>query len=103
MKVTQPLESLKKNMSWVAHVPVWAVRVVGILEILGGLGLILPAVTHIAPILTAIAAAALVLTMIGAIITHVVLKETNRSIAPLVLLILALFLAYGRFFMVHLT
>ena len=103
MKATQPRTALQKNMTWVEHVPAWAVRLVGILEILGGLGLILPAVTHIAPILVAIAATCLVLTMIGAIITHVALKETSRSIAPLVLLLLALFVAYGRFVVVPLT
>ncbi len=97
MKVSQPIANLKKNMSWVEAAPVGAVRTIGVLEILGALGLILPAVTHILTWLTPVAAIGLVLTMIGAMILHIRLKETNRLVAPIVLLILALIIVYGRF------
>lgn len=97
MKVSQPIDRLKKNMSWVESYSPAIVRLVGILEILGALGLILPAITHILPWLTPIAAIGLVLTMIGAVIVHLQRKETSHLAAPIVLLILALVIVYGRF------
>jgi len=103
MKASQPINNLKKNMSWVESTPVWGVRTIGILEILGGLGLILPAVTRILTWLTPVAAIGLALTMIGAIILHIRLNETNRVVAPIVLLLLALIIVYGRFAVVPLT
>ena len=71
MKVSQPIDNLKKNMGWVAHTTPPIVRLIGTLEILGGLGLILPAVTGILPWLTPVAAVGLVLTMIGAATVHI--------------------------------
>jgi uncharacterized membrane protein YphA (DoxX/SURF4 family) len=103
LKATQPIEKLKGNMGWVTHTTPAIVRLVGVLEILGGLGLILPAVTHILPWLTAVAAIGLALTMIGAIIVHVRLNETARSAAPLVLLLLSLLIVIGRFAIVPLS
>jgi uncharacterized membrane protein YphA (DoxX/SURF4 family) len=100
MKVSQPIDKLKKNMNWTTP---GIVRLVGTLEILGGLGLILPAVTHILPWLTPVAAVGLVLTMIGAAIVHVRLKEFSGLAAPIVLLLLALFIVYGRFLLVPLS
>jgi len=103
MKVSQPIDKLKKNMNWTAHTTPGIVRLVGTLEILGGLGLILPAVTHTLPWLTPVAAVGLVLTMIGAAIVHVRLKEFSGLAAPIVLLLLALFIVYGRFLLVPLS
>ena len=97
MKVTQPVEKLRKAMSWTNHASVRSVRLVGILEILGALGLILPAVTGILPWLTPVAAIGLVLTMIGAAIVHIRLKEFAQLGVPLILFLLALFIVYGRF------
>nr|HET6902577.1 DoxX family protein [Ktedonobacteraceae bacterium] len=103
MKVTQPVNNLKKNMNWVAHTPPRIVRLIGTLEILGGIGLILPAVTGILPWLTPVAAVGLVLTMIGAATTHIRLKEFSALAAPIVLLLLALFIVVGRFLLVPLS
>ncbi len=100
MKASQPIEKLKQRMSWVDHVTPNIVRLVGILEILGALGLILPVATNILPWLTPIAALGLVLTMVGAIIVHLRLKEAKVVIAPLILLLLALFIALGHFMLV---
>ena len=96
MKTFQPIENLKKNMGWVATFPPAFVRFVGIAEILGGIGLILPAVTHILPWLTIAAAVGLVIAMIGAVILHASRKEYAGLGAPLVLLLLALFIVLGR-------
>lgn len=103
MKVSQPIDKLKTNMGWVTHTTPAIVRLVGALEILGGLGLLLPGLTHILPILTALAALGLVATMVGAIIVHFRLNEASRSVAPLILLLLALFIVIGRFAIVPLS
>jgi uncharacterized membrane protein YphA (DoxX/SURF4 family) len=97
LKATQSVDKLKANMSWVTHTSAGIVKLVGVLEILGAIGLILPAATRILPWLTPVAAIGLVLTMIGAAIVHIRLKETSTLGAPLVLLLLALFIVIGRF------
>ncbi len=103
MKVSQPIDKLKTNMGWVTHTTPAIVRLVGALEILGGLGLLLPGLLHILPVFTALAAAGLVLTMIGAIIVHFRLNEASRSVAPLILLLLALVVVVGRVAIVPLS
>jgi uncharacterized membrane protein YphA (DoxX/SURF4 family) len=103
MKVSQPIDKLKKNMGWVTHTTPGIVKLVGALEILGGLGLLLPGLTHVLPILTAIAAIGLVLTMIGAAIVHIRLKETAALAVPIILLLLSLFIVIGRFAIVPLS
>ncbi|SRR5258708_5559076 len=97
MKVSQPVEKLQQRMSWTKHVAPGIIRLVGALEILGAIGLILPVATRILPWLTPVAAIGLVLTMIGAIIVHLRLKEARQVSAPLVLLLLSLFIALGYF------
>ncbi|MBE2222148.1 MAG: DoxX family protein [Anaerolineae bacterium] len=101
MKATQSKEAMiEKGLDWVEGLPLGAVRTIGIVEILGAIGLILPALTGILPWLTPLAAIGLALTMIGAIILHVSRKEYQGAIANLVLLLMALFVAYGRFVLV---
>jgi uncharacterized membrane protein YphA (DoxX/SURF4 family) len=98
MKLTQPYEKLGKTMGWVTHFQPPAVRLIGAAEALGALGLILPAATHIAPILTPIAATGLAVAMIGAVITHVRLRDPISMMAPAaVLLVLSAVVAWGRF------
>lgn len=97
LKVTQPKEKMAKNMEWVKVTPTWAIRLLGILEILGAIGLILPIVTGILPWLTALAAVGLVLVMVGAIILHGRQREFPQLGGTVVILLLALFVVYGRF------
>src|SRR5437588_7534125 len=103
MKVTQPIAKLAKNMGFVEDFAPWIVRLIGSLEILGAIGLILPAVTGILPWLTPLAATGLVFTMIGALITHGRRGEYSQIGINVVLLLLALFVAYGRFVIVPIS
>ncbi len=103
MKVTQPIDRLEARMGWVKSVGPRGVRLIGSLEILGAIGLILPAVTGNLPWLTPVAAACLALTMIGAMITHGRRGEYSQIGVNLVLLLLALFVAYGRFAIVPIS
>lgn len=100
MKATQPREKLAKNLAWANGFSDNQVRIIGVLEFLAGVGLILPMLTNILPILTPLAAVGLVLTMIGAMITHVRRGENSMLVVNGVLLLLALFVAYGRFVLV---
>ena len=97
MKVSQPIDKLETRMGWVKSVGPRGVRLIGSLEILGAIGLILPAVTGILPWLTPLAAACLALTMIGAMITHGRRGEYSQIGINVILLLLTLFVAYGRF------
>ena len=97
MKATQPKEKLAANMAWVNDFSTSQVRLIGIVEILGAIGLILPAATGILPILTPLAAVGLALVMIGAAMTHRRRGESQMIPINAVLLLLAAFVAYGRF------
>lgn len=96
-KVLTPREKLRERMAWVDDFSQTSVRLIGTAEILGALGLILPAAAGIAPILTPIAAVGLVIIMIGAAITHVRRKEPAIVPVNIVLLVLAVIVAWGRF------
>ena len=97
-KLSQPREKLVKNMAWVEDFSQGAVRVIGALEVLGAIGIVLPTLTKVLPWLTPLAALGLVLTMIGAALTHLRRQEYGPIAVTAVLLILAAFVAYGRFF-----
>jgi hypothetical protein len=85
-------------MAWVEDFSQGAVRLIGTLEVLGAVGLVLPALTGALPWLTPLAAAGLVLLMIGAALTHLRRTEYGNIAVNAVLLILAAFVVYGRFF-----
>jgi uncharacterized membrane protein len=96
-KVVTPKSKLRDRMTWVDSFSDTGVKLIGVAEVLGGLGLILPAATGIAPILTPIAAVGIAIVMIGAVITHQRRKE-NAQVAPsAILLVIALIIAWGRF------
>jgi uncharacterized membrane protein len=97
MKSTQPKEKLAERMTWVNDFSLGTVRFVGIAELLGGLGLILPWATGIATILTPLAASGLALTMVLAALYHLRKREYALIVPNIVLLALSLFVAIGRF------
>ncbi|GAA2724630.1 DoxX family protein [Actinocorallia aurantiaca] len=97
MKSTQPREKLAAQLPWVEDFSTPVVRFIGAVELAAALGLILPAATGIAPILTPLAATGLVIVMVGAIIIHVRRKESGAIVFNAVLLLAAAFVAWGRF------
>lgn len=98
-KLATPKAKLESNarMGWVEDFSQGAVRGIGAAEVLGAIGLIVPEATGIAPILTPIAALGLVAIQAGAIVTHLRRKEPQVLPVNIVLLLLALFVAIGRF------
>jgi uncharacterized membrane protein YphA (DoxX/SURF4 family) len=97
MKASQPREKLTERMTWVEDYSGPQVKLIGVVEVLGGLGLILPAWTGIAPILTPLAATGLAIVMVLAGLVHVRRKEFNGLPVNAVLFALAAFVAITRF------
>src|SRR3954466_119850 len=85
------------NLPWVKDVPRGLTTFIGVAELLGGLGLLLPALTGMLPWLTPLAAAGLALIMLLAIGFHATRREWSAIGFNTVLLLLAAFVAYGRF------
>ena len=96
MKLTMPLADLNDSMAWTADVPGTLVRLIGIAELFGALGLVLPSITRIRPRLTPLAAAALALVMGLATILHAARGEFSMLPATLVLGAGLAFVAWGR-------
>lgn len=97
MKATSPKRKLAANMPWVEDFSASTVKLIGTLEMLGALGLILPAALDIAVILTPLAATGLAVTMALAAVVHARRKETPMIAVNVVLLALAAFVAVMRF------
>jgi uncharacterized membrane protein YphA (DoxX/SURF4 family) len=98
MKLSVPKDKLvKSGQGWAQGFSRNSIRLIGFIEVLGAAGLILPAVTHIAPILVPLAAIGLVLVMVGAAIVHARRHEAMNIAVNVVLLALAAFVAWGSF------
>ncbi len=78
------------------HLPGLLIRFIGVCEVLGALGLILPGLLRIRPGLTPLAAAGLVIIMIGATVLTFAGDGIAPALFPLVVTLLAVFVAYGR-------
>ncbi|MEU3644998.1 DoxX family protein [Lentzea sp. NPDC034063] len=85
------------RMSWVGDFTDGQVKGIGAVEVAGAIGLVLPWLTGIAPILTPIAAIGLALVQVGAAITHIRRGEGATVPVNLVLCALAVFVAGVRF------
>ena len=96
MKLTQPLELLAANMPWVTASPAWLARFIGVAELAGAIGLVLPSVTRVAPRLTSLAAIGLVIIMVLASCVHLSRGEVGILPATFLLAGLAAFVAWGR-------
>ena len=97
-KLSQPKEKLLKNWTWVEDLSQRTVRIIGVLEVLGAIGIVVPALTGIVPWLTPLAALGLVPLMLGAALTHLRRTEYGYITMNAVLLILAAFVVWGLFF-----
>jgi uncharacterized membrane protein len=97
-KLLRPKAALQPRMGYVEDLTTWQVKVIGALEILGAIGLIVPVLTGIAPILTPIAAACLAVSQAVAFSLHVRRKETKSALPTNgVLFVAAVFVAVTRF------
>jgi putative oxidoreductase len=96
MKLMTPYEAFVESQEWAEATPAMLIKFIGLAELLGAIGVIVPAATRIKPILTPVAAAALVLVMVLAIGLHVMRGEWYALPYNLVPGALAAFVAWGR-------
>jgi hypothetical protein len=94
MKLAMPVEDLAAQMP----LPGRFIQFIGAAEVLGALGLVLPSLLRIRPGLTPLAAAGLVIIMAGAVFVTLATMDAVLALIPLVLGLLAAFVAYGRWY-----
>ena len=92
MKFIMPIEEMTRLMP----MPGAFLRFIGVTEILGGLGLVLPSLLRIRPGLTPLAAVCLMVVMVGAVVISLMTGGAAAAVMPFVVLILLGFVAYGR-------
>ncbi len=97
MKLTQPKEKIQESMAWVEDFDGSHLKGIGALEVLAAIGLIVPGVLNVAPVLTAWAALGLVLLMVGAAIVHGRNGEWPYVGMNIMLAVLAVVVGWGRF------
>jgi hypothetical protein len=93
MKLAVPAAALAAQ----SHLPGAFMKFIGVVETLGALGLILPGLFQIRPRLTPLAAAGLVVIMIGAVVTTIIQGPAAGAVVPAVVGVLAAYVARGRF------
>lgn len=103
MKAFNPIAEIAPMITWAPSLPEWLVRFIGVSELFGALGLILPAVLKIRPQLTTLAAAGIAAVMLLANLFHI--SRGEFFILPMtgILFALAAFIAYGRWKLAPLT
>jgi uncharacterized membrane protein len=95
-KFVLPPEALQQGLPKQVQLSVMFIRFIGVVEVLGGLGLILPGLLKIKPLLTPLAAAGLVIVMIGAVVLSIMAGGVKMGILPLIVGVLSAFVAYDR-------
>lgn len=96
MKLTTPIAEMTAKMAWVSEYPEAFIRFIGASELLGALGLLLPSILRIQPKLTVWASIGLALVQVFATAFHIQHNEMNVIGVNIVLLLLAVFVAWGR-------
>ena len=97
MKSAQPKDKLRGRLPWVEDFSAGTVRFIGIVELLGAIGLVVPAATGILPVLTPLAATGLAIVMVLAMNTHRRRREPGAIGFDAVLFGVAVVIAWGRF------
>ncbi len=96
MKLTMSHEALTSSLTWPGALPIELVRLIGIAELAGALGLVLPMLTHILPILTSYAAFGLMALMMCALGYHLMLFQGGMLVPSIVLGALACYVGVRR-------
>lgn len=93
----EKMAGMGRSSEWAADWSAGSLKAIGALEMLGALGMILPAVLDIAPALVPVAATGLGLIMVGAAVVRIRRREYTLVVLDLVYLALFVFVAWGRF------
>lgn len=97
MKSVQPIEELGKSLPWVNEVSAGLVRFIGVSELAGGLGVLLPSLLKFKPFLAPLAALGLAVIMVLAFGYHVIRAEYSALGINVLLAAIAVFIAWGRY------
>lgn len=97
VKLTMPYEKYAAKLGWPKDFTPGNVRFMGVVEVLGGIGLVLPGLVGVAPILVPVAASCMALYMAGAITERLRRGEYKELLGDLLFLAAMLFIAWGRF------
>jgi len=97
MKLAKSKDQLYEKMGWVEGFSEGTIKTIGVLEVLAAMGLVLPGITGIAPVLVPLAAVGLALTQAGAFVVHMRRGETMEFMMNVALFAMAAFVAWGRF------
>src|SRR5262247_2140366 len=96
VKLVMPIEEMTKDMPLPGPLSGLFLRFIGVAEVLGAIGLVLPGLLRIRPGLTPLAAAGLLIIMIGATVLTLALASVAVALIPLAVGLLLVFVAYGR-------
>jgi hypothetical protein len=96
IKVVTPIDQLAASLPFVKEMPAAFIKFIGVSEILGGLGLLLPSLLRVKPEITVLAAKALIIVMTLALVFHVSRGEFSAIGTNIVLGAIALFISWGR-------
>ncbi len=97
VKLAEPVSTVAAMWPWAGEVSPVFLKFTGLVDLAGGLGLILPALLNIKPKLTPIAAVGVVVLMVCASVFHVVRGEASSIGFNIVFGLIAAFIAWGRF------
>jgi DoxX-like protein len=97
LKLITPKDGLAAKGMELGELPAGAIKAIGALEVLGGIGLVVPALVHVAPVLVAWAAVGVAVLMAGAVVFHLRRKEIQGALPAVALLVMAVVVAWGRF------
>jgi hypothetical protein len=100
MKLGLSEAALAAKLGWIASTPKWLPRFIGAAEVLGAIGLVLPAATRIAPWFTPLASASLATVTLLAVVVHFARNEGALAAPAAVLCLLCIALAAGRVWLV---
>jgi uncharacterized membrane protein YphA (DoxX/SURF4 family) len=96
LMLTQSRERLLRVAGWVEDFPQPVVTAIGVLELLGAVGVVLPGILGVAGVVVPVAALGLAVLLVGAIATHLLRGEQDEVAAPVLLLVAAAAVAAGR-------
>ena len=97
MKLMKTKAELAERMGWVEDFSESTIRLIGAAEVMGAIGLVLPALTGIVPILTPLAASGLAVVTMGAMVVHLRRREYPLALMGMMLATMSAFVAWGRF------
>lgn len=90
-----------KGQTGVEGLPISLIRFIGVSEILGAIGIILPSLLHILPVLTTISSIGFAVIMVPAAIIHYKRHEPQNVFTNCVIFVICVFIVYGRAYLIH--